>query len=114
MVDWRDDTLKLSGGSHTFSDNNKLKNIENFSLSTTTSTVDFTGQLEALTLTGGSAVDNITGGNAADIISGAANDDILVGGIGDDIISGGDGADTITGGANNDYLQVVLVMILLT
>ena len=29
-----DDTLKLSGGSHTFSDNNKLKNIENFSLST--------------------------------------------------------------------------------
>ena len=97
-----------------FFDNNKLKNIENFSLSTSTSTVNFTGQLEALTLTGGSAVDNITGGNAADIISGAANDDILVGGIGDISSQVVMVPIPLQVGRIMTHLQVVLVMILLT
>jgi len=68
------------------------------------STVSFSlaGQyIEALTLTGTSAI-NGTGNTLDNIIGGNAGSNILKGGAGDDTLSGGGGSDTLTGGTGND------------
>ena len=71
------------------------------------------GELENLTLTGGSAINGtgnaltniITGNNAANTLDGGAGNDTLRGMGGNDILIGGLGKDTMTGGANNDIFR---------
>ena len=63
------DTIELSTGSHTFSTDNKILNIETIVTHTSGSTVILTGQTEGFTITGNSGADIITGANGADTIT---------------------------------------------
>ena len=91
------DVLALSTGTHTFNDNNKLKNIETITTHSSGSTLVLTNQLETFTITGGAGKDYVTGGNGVDTINTGNNEDTITGGAGDDII---------TGGSSNDIFNI--------
>ena len=91
------DTIGLSHGSHTFSTDNNIRNIEYIRLSSFSQhpvSLDISAQTENFTIYGGSGIDTIISGSGDDIISGGAGDDIITGGAGSDTITGGTGSDT--------------------
>ena len=96
---------RLSTGTHTFNDNNKLKNIETITTHSSGSTVVLTNQLETFTITGGAGKDFITGGNDVDTINTGDNQDTITGGAGDDIITGGTGNDTFNIDSGEDTVN---------
>ena len=58
-----DDTLELSTGTSTFSNNASLVNIEIIKANASGGTINLAGQTEGFTITGNTAVDIITGGD---------------------------------------------------
>ena len=91
-----DDTVKFAAavvlGAHT---NDWLVGVENVVITNTgNAAYDFTGELEALNISGNSGADTITGGSAADTLSGGAGNDLLVATATDALIDGGAGTDT--------------------
>ena len=93
------DTLQLSAGSHSFSNDASIQNIQTITLNASGTTVDLTGQTEGLSITGAAGGDIITAGSGNDIISGAG---------GADTITGAGGADTISLGSSDSASDVVL------
>ena len=99
------DTLALSTGTHTFSDNDKLKGIEIITTHSSGSTVVLTGQNETFEINGGAGKDYITGGGGVDTINAGDNQDTITGGAGDDIITGGSGNDTFNINSGTDTVN---------
>ena len=99
------DTLALSTGTHTFSDNDKLKGIEIVTTHSSGSTVVLTGQNETFEINGGAGKDYITGGGGVDTINAGDNQDTITGGAGDDIITGGSGNDTFNINSGTDTVN---------
>ena len=119
--------LQLSAGSHAFSNDASIQNIQTITLNASGTNVDLTGQTEGLTITGGAGNDIIIAGSGNDIITGAGGSDTITGAGGSDTISLGSsdsasdivifsassGADIIqqfnTGSSNGDILNILVI-----
>jgi Ca2+-binding RTX toxin-like protein len=89
-----DDTVKFAAAVAAHADS-WLVGVENVVITNTgNAAYDFTGELEALNISGNSGADSITGGSAADTLSGGAGNDLLVATATDALIDGGAGTDT--------------------
>jgi Ca2+-binding RTX toxin-like protein len=83
-----------------------LEGVENVVITNTSAgSYDFTGQTEALGITGSRVVDSITGGSGNDTITGGSGADSLVGGAGDDLLVAEATDAMIDGGADTDTVR---------
>ena len=91
------DSLVLSGGTHIFSDNSKISNIESVTLNNSGTDLNLSSQSEGFTIVGAAGVDVIRGGAGNDNITGNGSSDTF------HILSG---TDTVTDLSTGDIFIV--------
>ena len=105
------DTLKLSTGTHSLTNEVLLANIETIETHASGSTLVLTNQTENFTIKLGSGVDNVTGGSGVDtfeILSSTAGDnDTGIGGTGSDILNLSTGNHTFSADAKISSLETI-------